>query len=313
MVRLTEEDLIYMIGKAVQMLKEEVKVSDDFWQTLDSSASDDDDYESPEPKTEDMPNDDSHSDAKEIGDTAAAEVSEPKHDEQEAPADKGEESSTDVVGTDDNEKAQTKDTTGSQLGNGGDPFSQKIGDDSSDSEGDNGGKTDSDNDGWGDTLDSVIGGVIDDYKKQLDEDIDEGFWNNIKAGFQGAKQGVQAQKLLDRGTEGLKMQHDQDDVFRAMEKPLSKMENTAEEQARDIYLQYKQHAQKAMQLLNLYNKLNKQYGLAKKEVGHYVNPNPEPVGAGVDPRVKATGYGPQRKFKTKAPSLNQIVNPGIQR
>lgn len=162
MVRLTEEDLVYLVNKTVQMLKEEVKVSEDFWQTLDGSASG---YERTEVETEDMPNDDSHSDAKEIKDTACGTVSEPEHNEKSAPADNAEDSAKDVVGTDDNEKAQTKAETGDQLGNGGDPFSQKISDTSATD--DNGGNTSSENDGWGDSerLDGIIGGVIDDYKK----------------------------------------------------------------------------------------------------------------------------------------------------
>ena len=162
-MKLTEEDLVYVVKKTVSLLKEEVKVSEDFWQTLDGSAAG---YEKTEVKTEDMPNDDSHSDAEETKNSACATIDEPEHQEQSAPLDKAEDSATDVVGTDDNDKNQTKAEVGSQLGNGGDPFSQKIGDGSSSE--DNGGSTSSENDGWGDgeRLDGIINGVINDFKKK---------------------------------------------------------------------------------------------------------------------------------------------------
>ena len=165
-MRLTEEDLVYLVNRTVSLLKEDVKVSEDFWQTLDGSAAG---YEKTEVKTEDMPNDDSDSDAEEITDTESGNVSEPEHKENNAPVDDADDSATDVVGTDDNDSAQTKSTTGSQLGQGGDPFSQKIGDSSSES--DNGESTDTKNDGWGSSekLDSVVGGVIDNFKKEVNE------------------------------------------------------------------------------------------------------------------------------------------------
>ena len=113
--------------------------------------------------------------------------------------------------------------------------------------------------------------------------IEEGFWDNMKSAWQGAKQGYKTQQTLDRGTEGFKQQHDHEDAMAAMD-PLTRPENTAEEQSSEIYKQYQFHQAKANQLLALYKKLNKQYGLVKQGVGKYVNPNKIPMGAGVDKR-----------------------------
>ena len=106
---------------------------------------------------------------------------------------------------------------------------------------------------------------------------DEGLFGNIRAAYQGAKRGVKAQRSLDRGTEGFKQQHDHDDVMKSMKNPMGKMDNTAEEQARRLYDQYKEYQQQANKLLNMYNKMIKAYGLQKQEVGRHVNPNPTPA------------------------------------
>ena len=126
----------------------------------------------------------------------------------------------------------------------------------------------------------------------------EGFFNNMKSAFQGAKRGYQNQKTIDRGTEGFKQQHDSDDVMKSMKNPLSKMDNTAEEQCAQIYKQYKDAYMEANRLLNLYNKMIRQYGLSKQAVGQHVNPNktaPGPV-----PNLggaRANSIGASRNFK----------------
>ena len=111
---------------------------------------------------------------------------------------------------------------------------------------------------------------------------DEGLFDRLGSAFKGAKQGYQAQKSLDRGTDDFKQQHDFDDVRKSMDNPLSKMDNTAEEQATHLYNQYKQYQQQANKMLNMYNAICKKYGLQKKAVGQHVTTEPAPTGTGVN-------------------------------
>ena len=111
---------------------------------------------------------------------------------------------------------------------------------------------------------------------------DEGLFDRLGSAFRGAKQGYQAQKSLDRGTDDFKQQHDFDDVRKSMDNPLSKMDNTAEEQATHLYNQYKQYQQQANKMLNMYNAICKKYGLQKKAVGQHVTTEPSPTGTGVN-------------------------------
>ena len=175
-MNLTEEDLVYVIKRTVQMLQEDVKVSDDFWQTNDTSDS----YaEKPQVKTEDMPNTDSEgssdttvsdSDSGTIsdwGNTGKPEVSREKDDSGYEPKDSTyvKKSSEDDSVENDNEKDDdSKESDGNQVGQGGDPFSQKVGDD--DATDDNGGSTESRNNGWGDSVDNIIDDVLKDYIKK---------------------------------------------------------------------------------------------------------------------------------------------------
>ena len=112
---------------------------------------------------------------------------------------------------------------------------------------------------------------------------DEGLFNRLRSAAQGAKQGYQAQKTLDRGVDDFKQEHDWGDTFQVMDNPLSKMPNTAEEQAAEIYKQYKQYYMKANELLALYNKICRKYGLEKQAVGKFTNPKKaSPSGSGLD-------------------------------
>lgn len=111
----------------------------------------------------------------------------------------------------------------------------------------------------------------------ISESEDENLLNNLRAAWNGARRGYKAQQTVDRGTTGFKTQHDHDDVMKSMKNPLSKMENTAEEQCREIYNQYKEAYMEANRLLNLYNKMVKQYGLEKQGVGQYSDPNKTPA------------------------------------
>lgn len=107
---------------------------------------------------------------------------------------------------------------------------------------------------------------------------DEGLWSNLKSAFQGAKRGYNAQKTIDRGVEGFKRHHDTDDEMRMIRDPFAKWQNTAEEQCAEIYKQYKEAYMEANRLLNLYNKMIRQYGLQKQDVGQHVEPTKEKVG-----------------------------------
>ena len=119
--------------------------------------------------------------------------------------------------------------------------------------------------------------------EDLEEGVeDEGLFNRLRSAAQGAKQGYQAQKTLDRGTDDFKQQHDYGDMIHTFDNPLSKMPNTAEEQAAEIYRQYKQYYMKANELLALYNKICRKYGLQKQGVGDFKSTVKGPSSSGVD-------------------------------
>lgn len=113
--------------------------------------------------------------------------------------------------------------------------------------------------------------------------LDEGFFDNMKAAWRGAKQGYKAQDTIDRGVEGFKRHHDYEDLQKQANPFGPGMENTAEEQAREIYSQYKEYATMANRLLAKYNKMVKTYGLKKVAPGNVVEPsaNPNFKGSGV--------------------------------
>lgn len=105
-------------------------------------------------------------------------------------------------------------------------------------------------------------------------DLEEGFWDNMKSAFKGAKQGYNYQKAMDRGTDAFKTEHDYDDARQTMVNPLAKPENTAVEQANQLYAQAKEYMAMANRLKAQANKLCKQYGLVKPsedEIGVRVN------------------------------------------
>ena len=124
--------------------------------------------------------------------------------------------------------------------------------------------------------------------------IDEGFFDNMKAAWRGAKQGYKAQDTLDRGVEGFKRHHDYEDLQKQANPFGPGMENTAAEQAQEIYRQYKEYATQANRLLSKYNQMVKAYGLKKVGVGKVVEPtaNPNFKGSGVPiPRKSAYAVG----------------------
>ena len=91
--------------------------------------------------------------------------------------------------------------------------------------------------------------------------LEEGFFDQIKAGWNGAKQGLSGQKMLDRGVDNFNQYHQLQDLRSG------NYENTASEQAREAYSKYKEYQAQANKFLNLYNKLVKTYNLKKVGVG----------------------------------------------
>ena len=107
-------------------------------------------------------------------------------------------------------------------------------------------------------------------KDCVNEVLNEGFFDRLKAGVQGAKSGYSGQKMLDRGTNDFKQNWDRQDLANKANPWSSNPENTADMQARDAYKRYKEYQQLANKFLNLYNQLTKKYDLQKKGVGQRV-------------------------------------------
>lgn len=124
---------------------------------------------------------------------------------------------------------------------------------------------------------SQINAIVSESVKRIM--LDEGLWDNIKAGYRGMKQGFQNQQTLDRGADNFKPEHDYEN-FRAMANPYTKNpENTAIEQARSIYQQYCQHRQMASKLERLLNKMCKQYNLTRDRNGNITKMSKTPQSA----------------------------------
>ena len=104
-----------------------------------------------------------------------------------------------------------------------------------------------------------------------ENDMDEGFFDNIKSAYQGAKQGYNYQKAMDRGTEGFKTEHDYEDMKKDSNPFGPRSENTAQEQANQLLKQAQQYQAMANRLKSRANALTKQYGLVKTGVNQRVN------------------------------------------
>ena len=74
-----------------------------------------------------------------------------------------------------------------------------------------------------------------------ENDMDEGFFDNIKSAYQGAKQGYNYQKAMDRGTEGFKTEHDYEDMKKDSNPFDPRSENTAQQQANQLLKQAQQY------------------------------------------------------------------------
>lgn len=138
--------------------------------------------------------------------------------------------------------------------------------------------------------------IVEHVVKALRENnLDEGFLDNIKAGWQGARQGFKAQKNLDRGTDDFKQYHDYED-FKNDANPfrVGKSENTAEEQAQELLQQARYYQTKANQLKAQAQKITAQYGLAKTGVNQIVSTAPTPAAPSSTiamQRNKTKGFG----------------------
>ena len=101
--------------------------------------------------------------------------------------------------------------------------------------------------------------------------LEEGFFDNLKAGVsgavQGARRGFQGQKMLDRGTDDFKQNWDREDLANNANPWSARPENTADMQAKEAYNRYKAAQQEANKYLNLYNQLTRKYKLNKDGVG----------------------------------------------
>ena len=144
-----------------------------------------------------------------------------------------------------------------------------------------------------------------------ENDMDEGFFDNIKSAYQGAKQGYNYQKAMDRGTEGFKTEHDYEDMKKDSNPFGPRSENTAQEQANQLLKQAQQYQAMANRLKSQANALTKQYGLVKTGVNQRAN-GTQPVAA-PHTRTIATnrridnGYGKGRNPN----NINPVKQTGL--
>lgn len=138
-----------------------------------------------------------------------------------------------------------------------------------------------------------------------ESELEEGFWDNLKSGWKGAKQGFNYQKAMDRGTNGFKQEHDYDDTRRSMTNPLYKPENTAQEQAEQLLAQAKEYQAMANRLKAQANALTKKYALAKNGVNQRAS-TAQPTQA----PVPAMSQGQGRKVKSNIPTRKVPQNVG---
>lgn len=144
-----------------------------------------------------------------------------------------------------------------------------------------------------------------------ENDMDEGFFDNIKSAYQGAKQGYNYQKAMDRGTEGFKTEHDYEDMKKDSNPFGSRSENTAQEQANQLLDQARQYQAMANRLKSQANALTKQYGLVKTGVNQRAN-GTQPVAA-PHTRTIATNRGIDNGYgKGRNPNnINPVKQTGL--
>ena len=129
-----------------------------------------------------------------------------------------------------------------------------------------------------------------------ESEMDEGFWDNMKAGWQGAKSGFNAQKSLDTDYSNLKSEHDYDDTLKTMNNPMKKMPKTAAESSEDLLSQAQYYQKLANQLRARANAIDKKYALQK---------------TGVNQRAAATQTEPSSVpdvRQMRKPAMNPVTN-----
>lgn len=91
--------------------------------------------------------------------------------------------------------------------------------------------------------------------------IEEGWLDNMKAGFKGFGQGYKAQQSLDADNSNRKRHLDREDLANNANPFTPNAENTASMEANKLYQQFQEYRKIANQLLAKRNELIKQYGL----------------------------------------------------
>lgn len=142
------------------------------------------------------------------------------------------------------------------------------------------------------------------------EVLNEGFFDKIGAAWKGAKQGYNSQKMLDRGTDNFKQNLSREDMMNMANPMAARPENTASEQAREAYKQYKAYQQKANEMLTLYNKLRKQYDLDKTGVGQVQSKQKPEAGFAGPYRMGQRTPSPTKGFRQRNSKMTGMPTPG---
>lgn len=140
-----------------------------------------------------------------------------------------------------------------------------------------------------------------------ESEMDEGFWDNMKAGWQGAKAGFNAQKSLDSDYANLKQEHDYDDTLKTMNNPMKKMDKTAAESSEDLLKQAQYYQRLANQLRARANAIDKKYALQKTGVNQRAA-TVKPQQANM-PDVNAMKQPMMNPVTKNRPNPNKNLNP----
>ena len=116
--------------------------------------------------------------------------------------------------------------------------------------------------------------------------------------------------MLDRGTDNFKQNLSREDMMNMGNPMAPRPENTASEQAREAYKQYKAYQQKANEMLNLYNKLRKQYDLDKTGVGQVQSKQKPDAGFAGPYRMGQQTPSPTRGFRQRHSKMTEMPTPG---
>lgn len=107
--------------------------------------------------------------------------------------------------------------------------------------------------------------------------LEEGFMDNMKSAWNGAKMAYKGQQMKDRGVENFKQNWGRDDLAAQANPWASKPENTASMQANEAFKLYKQYQAEANKYLTLYRQLSKKYDLEKTGVGQVKSKESNPL------------------------------------